>query len=372
MQLTLLSNNEEPVTFDLIPDGWNVLGWAVYEVDRLGIVLSGLPASTPLRLRIGDQLQQMSAPPAIYPDVMQAGRQSYKAVWPVEAHFHLYAGRCIVSVETVADEPEVVVRFELLVQPSKLTQSEYHAILRDLQERERGLLLDVYGKTYLTVDEQRPPIPGEMPAEEFLARAQRAVAVCEQQLTEIRRQPQQGIRVAFASQAYRPGQLLRSREVHELCRRGDGLGAAVPHDPYALEAGGQYVGIERVPTLETVQDYDVYEHRAIRWFLLRLRILLSDLRRAAQAEYDQRMADKTWKNYRRNPNQPSWWEQEDLPRLQPLQERATLCESLSGRITSLLRRHPCLQELGPFTPPLRATPTFGRRPAYRRLYETMT
>jgi hypothetical protein len=101
-------------------------------------------------------------------------------------------------------------------------------------------------------------------------------------------------------------------------------------------------------------------------------MLLGEVRRTAQIEYERRMADKAWKNYRRHADIPSWWEQEDLPRLQPLQDRAALAEALITRINSLLRRHPCLQGLGTFTPPLRATPTIGRRPAYRKLYDVMS
>lgn len=372
MELTLLCGNEEPVTFDLTTEGVTVLGWAVYEVERIGFVLQGLPDPTPLRLRLGDQVQRGNAPPVIYPDAIRDGQQTYKAIWPVETHFHLYAGRCLVSVETSTERPHVVAQFEILVQPSKLTQSEYHAILLDLQKRERGLLLDVFGKTFLTVDEQRAPVPSEMPAEEFLVRAQRGLAVVERQLAEIRRQPQQGFRVSFATQAYRSGQALRAWEVNELCRRGDGLVRARPGADEVIAVGGLAATIERVPVMATVEDYDIYEHRAIRWFLQRIQMLLGEVRRTALAEYDQRLADKAWKNYRRRADAPSWWEQEDLPRLQPLQDRAALAEALISRVNSLLHRHPCLQGLGSFTPPLRATPTFMRRPAYRKLYDVMT
>jgi hypothetical protein len=254
MKLTLHCSNEEPVTFDLKPGEQMVLGWAVYEVDRVGFVLQGLWDPTPLRLRLGDQIQRGTAPPVIYPDEVRDGRQTYKAVWPVEAHFHLYAGRCLVTVETASDHPQVVVQFEILVQPSKMTQSEYHAILHDLQKRERGLLLDVYGKTFLTVDDQKPSIPSEMPAEEFLVRAQGVLAIIERQMAEIWRQPQQGFRVSVGARPYRPGQPLRSWEVNELCRRGDGLVQAMVGDPEAIEIGGKATLIERVPVMTTVED----------------------------------------------------------------------------------------------------------------------
>jgi hypothetical protein len=105
-------------------------------------------------------------------------------------------------------------------------------------------------------------------------------------------------------------------------------------------------------------DYRTPEHQTIADFSEYLEAQLADLRQRIDAEILDREERKRWRNFAREPGKPSWWETEDLPRIEELRHCKERIAELRGALNDW-RKLPflppgrCLRESPPSTPVFR-------------------
>jgi hypothetical protein len=115
-------------------------------------------------------------------------------------------------------------------------------------------------------------------------------------------------------------------------------------------------------------DYSTTEHKAIADFGEYLKGQLADLRARIDSEIGERQERKRWRSSPKNNGGSTWWEQEDLPRIEELAR----CRDEVSRLRRHVDAWAALKYLQPGvclrTRPL-SSPLFRNHPAYRKVYQ---
>jgi hypothetical protein len=117
-------------------------------------------------------------------------------------------------------------------------------------------------------------------------------------------------------------------------------------------------------------DYRLGEHQIIADFIALLRMQLADLRERIVAEIDERRERKRWRNTAKEPGKPTWWETEDLPRIEELGR----FKQEIDRLHAVLQRWSGLYFLPPGTclrQQPQSTPLFRNNQVYRSAFRVM-
>jgi len=330
----------------------------VHENDRLEIQLRA-PVGTEVRLTIENVLVASTlltdrvlllspVEGGSNPTLVARGRLFCDAIGPTEMKF---------SVRPPSQEIwQEILTIPVTVKACKFTADQFEQLFSDLQREAAGALLDIHGKTRASFSgmEMQSAAP---PA--LLARLQNTVRELSDVLYQIARQP--------ASR-------LHTHTTRELATLGqpvnDATLAAICEDPSMLARQGSLLVIREQLREYTRPDYHIPEHRTIADFAAFLIVQLAELRHRIDNEIAQRQERRTWRNLRRDPNAPSWWETEDKPRIDELLRCREKLKPLRGSIEQWFRL-PFLTPGTPLRHPPPSTPLFRNHVLYRRAWRTM-
>ena len=247
---------------------------------------------------------------------------------------------------------------DLSISAGKIGQEEFEALCAEIADYSAGMLLDVFGKTFIHLESERRP--GENAPILVL---QRVRGVIDQMAAALR------------AVARRPAYRLKSRRVREPALAELAVSELTleetcldPTLAVPLEGG-------RVHFREHVREvaspsYDLPENRTISGFLQFLSLQVRDLRRRMEHEIGMREARRQYRNRRPSDGSKSWWESEDLPRIEELANLLAIVEAM-GRELADLQGSPFL----PAAPPLRnvppSTPLVRSHKAYSSAFKTI-
>src|SRR5947199_67228 len=117
--------------------------------------------------------------------------------------------------------------------------------------------------------------------------------------------------------ARRPALRLQGRLVREPALAGQSVGELTLQeaclDPTLAVRVGRGVAFREQIREHAVHHFDLPENRVLTGFLKFLQLQIADLRARAGREMEQRRANRAYRD--RPGDGPSWWEQEDLPRI---------------------------------------------------------
>jgi len=237
---------------------------------------------------------------------------------------------------------------DLRVGAGKLAQEVFEALFDEIAAHSSALLLDVYGKTYFGLEP------------EFHSGETAPVAALRRLRSVVDR-----LTAALRDIARRPALRLQGRQVREPALAGSSVGELTLQeaclDPTLAVRVGRGVAFREQIREHAVHHFDLPENRVLTGFLKFLQLQIADLRGRARREIAQRQANRAYRD--RPGDGPSWWENEDLPRIRELQQEIETLATLDREIVHLLRL--------PFLPPaplLRevpaSTPLFRSHRAY--------
>jgi hypothetical protein len=233
---------------------------------------------------------------------------------------------------------------DLRVGAGKMAQEVFEALFAEVAAHSSALLLDVYGKTFFGLEP------------EFQSSETAPVAALKRLRGAVDR-----LTAALRDIARRPALRLQGRLVREPALAGQSVGELTLQeaclDPTLAVRVGRGVAFREQIREHAVHHFDLPENRVLTGFLKFLQLQIGDLRARARREIEQRYANRA---YRDRPGEgPSWWEQEDLPRIRELQQEIETLALLDREIVHLLRlpflpAAPMLREVPASTPLFRS------------------
>lgn len=244
----------------------------------------------------------------------------------------------------------------ILVQPERLRPEEFAALCDAVAEQSADLLTDIYGKTRLG----RPGF-NDRSSIGSLARLRQVLDQLAAALGEIARQPAYRLRTVRVREPALPGQAIGSLTLDE----------ALVDPSLVGRRGGRVIFREQVRE-KASPHFALAENQLLADFLAFLRQQLGDLRSSLRSEVAWREAQRAVRD-RPNPSGGlSWWESEDLPRIEEGSRLLRQCEGLEQEINRLARLPflppgEALSELPPSTPLVRSHRAYGS--AYRVVAE---
>ncbi len=268
-----------------------------------------------------------------------------------------WAGITELIVEVrIGDSPDWVRAFvlPLAVAAGKLEAEQFNRLFMELERDSAAILLDVHGKTQLGLKAGRP-LASSAPIA-VLSRIRATVRELNALLHQIVRNPASRLRAQTSREQALVGQAISDLTLAEACRDPGMLG----------QRGGTLVFREHLRE-HSRRDYRLPEHQVIADFREYLKVQFADLRHRIDVEIADREARKRWRNVAIQPDQPTWWEAEDLPRIEELQRHRLELAQLHGVVDKwsglpYLPPGKCLRQIP------HSTPLFRNHALYRRVF----
>ncbi|HJT75688.1 MAG TPA: nuclease domain-containing protein [Gemmataceae bacterium] len=271
-----------------------------------------------------------------------------------------WAGLTEVAVDVRLDDAPDWGRALLLplaVSAGKLETEQLNRLFSELERDSAAVLLDVHGKTQLGLEARRP-LASSAPVA-VLTRLRATVRELDALLHQIGRNPASRLRAQTTREQALVGQAISDSTLAEACR-----------DPGMLGQRGASLVFREHLRDHSRPDYRIAEHQVIADFGAYLQTQLAGLRHRIGAEIEDREARKGWRNAPVEPGQPTWWEAEDLPRIEELQRCRQEVAQLHGAVEAW--------SVLPFLPPGRclrrkpqSTPLFRTHALYRRAFRVV-
>jgi hypothetical protein len=271
-----------------------------------------------------------------------------------------WVGLTELTVEVrLGDDPRwtQVLELPLAVTAGKLATEEFHRLFAELEHDAAAVLLDVHGKTQVGM-RRAGSLASSAPVA-MLSRISATVAELTDLLRRMARRPASRLRVRRSRELALPGQAISDATLAEACR-----------DPGLLGQVGAAVAFREHLREHSRPDYRTPEHRAIADFAEYLKAQLADLRQRIDAEVLEREGRRRWRNFAPEPGKPTWWEAEDLPRIEELRRCRARVAELRAAVDEWGRL--------PFLPPGRclrtgppSTPVFRNVAVYRGVYRVI-
>jgi hypothetical protein len=252
---------------------------------------------------------------------------------------------------------ENVLILPLAVRAGKLKTEQFDQLFAELERDAGAVLLDIHGKTQLGLKGGKP-LASEAPVA-VLSRIRETVGEVGRLLHLMARQPASRLRQTRSREQALLGQAVSETTLIEAC-----------DDPGMLCRIGRRLAFREHVHERSQPDYRLPEHQVIADFAEYLRTQLATLRQRIDVEISERSERKQWRNHAREPGKPTWWETEDLPRIEELQR----CRQEVVRLHTAVGKWRSL----PFLPPggmLRqqpqSTPLFRNHSIYRRVFRAI-
>lgn len=316
------------------------------------------PVDTDVRVLVGSVLVASSIPDdralPMHPDDSEdrplACRGYLLADWvgQTELTLEVRAGEEVGWTEILTVPVEVVA--------GKLAAEQFNQLFAELQRDAAAVLLDVHGKTQIGMKAEA--LASSAPVA-VLARVRATVREMGEVLQQMARQPASRLRSQTTREQALQGQAISETTLAELCL-----------DPNMLAHGRSGLQVREHLREHSRPDYRLPEHRTIADFAAYLVAQLADLRQRIDAEITSRESRKGWRNVTREPGQPTWWESEDLPRVEELQHFRQEVTRLRAAVEHWLAL-PFLSLGQPLRHEPVSTPLFRNNDIYRRVFRVM-
>ena len=245
----------------------------------------------------------------------------------------------------------------LHVAAGKLAQEEFESLCAEVANHSAAALLDVYGKTFFGLEPERKP--GEGAPVAVLQRVRQAIDQIGVALHEIASQP-----------AYR----LKTRRVREPAIAELGVSDLTLEeaclDP-TLAVRHRSGVVFREHVRETADPhFNLAENRTLTGFLLFLGVQLADLEARIRREIALRQERRAHRHRPGPDGGKSWWETEDLPRIEELKRLLESLKAMQGELARL-RRYPFLPPGGVLREVPPSTPLFRSHRAYASAFRVL-
>ncbi|HEX4622267.1 MAG TPA: DUF2357 domain-containing protein, partial [Myxococcaceae bacterium] len=239
-----------------------------------------------------------------------------------------------------------VLNSEVRVTAGKMQQEAFEALFAELAQHSSAVLLDVYGKTMAGLAlEWRP---GEVVPVAVFRSLRAALGQLAEAFPQIARQPASRLKARRVREPVLTEQAVSERTLEEACT----------DTGFLSRRGGRAVFREQIREV-VAPSYNLPEHRLFAGFLSFLRVQIQDLRRRLSQEIRWREERRLFRNYRPEPGAKTWWEAEDLPRIEEFSRLRSQLDSMDrevGRLSrfAFLPPAPPLREVPPSTPLIRS------------------
>ena len=256
------------------------------------------------------------------------------------------------------DSWRAILSADLSISAGKMEQEEFEALCAEIADYSAGMLLDVFGKTFVNLEPERRP--GENAPILVLQRVRQVIDQMASALRAVARRPAYRLKSRRVREPALAELAVSDLTLEETCLDPT---LAVP-----LEGGGVHF-LEHVREVAS-PNYDLPENRTIAGFLHFLSLQVRDLRRRMEHEIHMREERREYRNRRTTPGAKTWWESEDLPRIEELHSLLGIVAAM-GRELADLQSSPFL----PAAPPLRnvppSTPLVRSHKAYSSAFKTI-
>jgi hypothetical protein len=295
------------------------------ESTRYGLQIEPCHEDLEYRVRIGDHVVDdlAGAAPRQFGSTLQ---------WPDCLMFDSAAGQTTITVEKRSADAaggwQVLLAATVFVVPSKAGEAGYAKMSRDVAELSRALLSDLYGKSTLLQDvrSSRRSKGLRNPLEE-LHGLEKAINEAERVLRLISAHPSSRIESLIAPRRLRGDERLTPRGLSHIARRGQGIGG------------------DRTLLVETKREtFDIAEHRALAHAIESIAMRAQACRRAFAAKIEEIEASRAYRDVRFQPNEPSLFETDDVPRLTRLSEAIRRCDVVTDTARGI-RLHPLIRHI---------------------------
>ncbi len=245
----------------------------------------------------------------------------------------------------------------LAVSAGKLETEQFNQLFSELEHDSAAVLLDVHGKTQVGLKSVQR-LASSAPVA-VLQRLRETIGELDELLHRMARQPAARLRSQLSREQAMVGQAISEATLAEACR-----------DPSLLGRRGQAVVFREVLREHTRPDYRITEHQVIADFNEHLKAQLVDLRQRIDAEIEDRSQRKRWRSVSRDAGSSTWWESEDLPRIEELQ-RCGLEVARLWKVTDRWGHYPFLPPGKCLTQKPQSTPLFHNHAVYRRVFRVI-
>ena len=259
----------------------------------------------------------------------------------------------------LVDDWCAVLDADLCIAAGKLEQEAFEALCADIADHSADVLLDVYGKTFVNLELERKR--GDSAPIVAMQRIRQAIDQLKYSLRAISRRP------AYRLKTYRVREpVLADQSVSDLTLEETCLDPTLANPlPNGRIHFREHVHERASP------NYDLPENRMIAGFLQFLEQQIQDLHNRMVREIQVREGRREYRHRRTSGGNKTWWESEDLPRIQELGELARQVSAM-GRELSELQRSPFLPRM---VAPLRhapaSTPLIRSHKAYSNVFKTI-
>jgi len=245
----------------------------------------------------------------------------------------------------------------LFIAAGKLEQAAFEALCREIADHSAAALLDVYGKTFVGL-EAGPRRGGAGPVAE-LERVRQTIHRLAAALRDIARQPAYRLKARRVREPALAGQAVSDLTLEEACV-----------DPTLAVAHRRGVAFREQVREVASPHFNLAEHRTLAGFIDFVGRQLGDLGGRLHREVKLREERRAYRHRRDVDGEKSWWEMEDLPRIDELNRLLASVATLDRELTGLWRfsflARGALLRAEPA-----ATPLFRARRAYAEAYQTM-
>jgi hypothetical protein len=277
-----------------------------------------------------------------------------------------WAGQTELSVEVRGhhesddeDAWKTVLSADLYIAAGKLEQEAFEALCSEVADYSAGMLLDVYGKTFVNLELERRP--GESAPVLVMQRLRHVIDQMAGSLRAIARRPAYRLKTQRVREPALADLAVSDLTLDEVC--------VDPSLAVALDGGGVHFR-EHVREVAS-PSFDLPENRIIAGFLHFLVLQVRDLRRRMEHEVRVREERKEYRHRRKADGSKTWWESEDLPRIQELQHLLISVDAM-GRELSELRNSPFLPPAAPLRGVPASTPLLRYHKAYSSAFKTIS
>lgn len=331
-----------PLRFALADGAAHQVAQPAHELDRIEVVISSPVLGARYTLRVGDK----EFSPSMLTTTLTFDSQKLLAN---------YRGWVPIQVVRTMDGESITTEIEVACLPSKLTDSQYHVMVDEIDRISRDLILDVVGARTDVGWRGRVVTTDLARMEEHEA----IRAVLERIRPDVHRLRDEQVLRIQVERSRVPcwgHEDLDHRSIADLAASG-----VDPHDP----ASRPFLANVRQRSLTG----ELHENRQIgaflRWLDTRLRFIV----RMVDAQAEQLDEDRWWRDNARS-GRKSIWEQEDAPKRRRLERIVDACKELRRTIRKDMQDLPFLGE-GAAPMDLRPTSLFLRHPIYSRLYRVI-
>ncbi len=270
--------------------------------------------------------------------------------------FRDWAGSTELEVRVQREDDWVpIVTAGLQISAGKISDAAFDALCKEIADYSAAVLLDVYGKTFIGLRPERRQ--GESAPIAIMQLLRQVVHQMDSVLRDIARRPACRLKTTRSRELALPDASVSELTLEEACT-----------DPTLAFHSRRGVMFREQIHETALSDFDLRENRMLKSFLLFLQRQTTDLRNRMLREVQIRRARKSTRNVRGESGEKTWWEQEDLPRIEEMQRMLQDLRPVEEQLGRQLRHEflppaPILHEVPPSTPLIRAHPAYAH--AYR-------